>query len=325
MSGITQDNYIILQDLSFSCKYKVTVQPARPAGRLKAETVFFTTPPCSALKGKSYKHVRCPGEAGTFTPASKGASRVWATRGKGVQTDLARPEKLKVASFQTAVGWRRWGSDVRAAVGVTAVEARPLLAAFPPAKRSKGQRGGFREPCVETELSLPVPSPPPSGRPECPRCVQTGPMSTPCPAASAGASVRLAPGHVPAKVLAKPENLSASFVVQDVNITAHFSWKMAKANLYQPMTGFQVTWAEVTTESRQNSLPNSIISRSQILPSDHYVLTVPNLRPSTLYRLEVQVLTAGGEGPATIKTFWTPDLTLPSAESECGTHRQQCA
>nr|XP_045728621.1 anosmin-1 [Mirounga angustirostris] len=184
LSGITQDNYIILQDLSFSCKYKVTVQPARPAGRLKAETVFFTTPPCSALKGKSYKHVRCPGEA----------------------------------------------------------------------------------------------------------------------------------GHVPAKVLAKPENLSASFVVQDVNITAHFSWKMAKANLYQPMTGFQVTWAEVTTESRQNSLPNSIISRSQILPSDHYVLTVPNLRPSTLYRLEVQVLTAGGEGPATIKTFWTPDLTLPSAE-----------
>jgi len=184
LSGITQDNYIILQDLSFSCKYKVTVQPARPAGRLKAETVFFTTPPCSALKGKSYKHVSCPGEA----------------------------------------------------------------------------------------------------------------------------------GHVPAKVLAKPENLSASFVVQDVNITAHFSWKMSKANLYQPMTGFQVTWAEVTTESRQNSLPNSIISRSQILPSDHYILTVPNLRPSTLYRLEVQVLTAGGEGPATIKTFWTPDLTLPSAD-----------
>ena len=56
-------------------------------------------------------------------------------------------------------------------------------------------------------------------------------------------------------------------------------------------------------------------------PQDHNVLTVPNLRPSTLYRLEVQVLTAGGEGPATIKTFWTPDLTLPSGHSECGTHR----
>lgn len=78
--------------------------------------------------------------------------------------------------------------------------------------------------------------------------------------------------HVPTgpvlhNVLAKPENLSASFVVREANITGHFSWKMAKANLYQPMTGFQVTWAEVTTESRQNSLPNSIISQSQILPS----------------------------------------------------------
>ncbi|XP_058391380.1 anosmin-1 isoform X1 [Diceros bicornis minor] len=190
-SGMTRENYIILQDLSFSCKYKVTVQPTRPKGLLKAETVFFTTPPCSALKGKSHKHVSCPSEA----------------------------------------------------------------------------------------------------------------------------------GHVLSKVLAKPENLSASFIVQGVNITGHFSWKMAKANLYQPMTGFQVTWAEVTTESRQNSLPNSIISQSQILPSDHYVLTVPNLRPSTLYRLEVQVLTTGGEGPTTIKSFRTPDLPPSSAHRPHLKHR----
>ncbi|XP_025228007.1 anosmin-1 isoform X1 [Theropithecus gelada] len=190
-SGMTHENYIILQDLSFSCKYKVTVQAIRPKGHSKAEATFFTTPPCSALKGKSHKPVGCPGEA----------------------------------------------------------------------------------------------------------------------------------GHVLSKVLAKPENLSASFIVQDVNITGHFSWKMAKANLYQPMTGFQVTWAEVTTESRQNSLPNSIISQSQILPSDHYVLTVPNLRPSTLYRLEVQVLTPGGEGPATIKTFRTPELPPSSAHRSHLKHR----
>uniref|UniRef100_A0A8D2JAB1 Anosmin-1 n=1 Tax=Varanus komodoensis TaxID=61221 RepID=A0A8D2JAB1_VARKO len=177
--GITYENYIILQDLSFSCKYKVTVQPARSKGRLKTESIYFSTPPCSDLKGKKYKHISCPTE-----------------------------------------------------------------------------------------------------------------------------------GVIP-KVLAKPENLSASFIVQDINITGHFSWKISKANLQQPMTGFQVTWAEVTTESRQNSLPNSIISQSQILPVDHYVLTVPNLRPSTLYRLEVQVLTTGGEGPATIKSFRTPDLLIP--------------
>uniref|UniRef100_A0A6I8MYM3 Anosmin-1 n=1 Tax=Ornithorhynchus anatinus TaxID=9258 RepID=A0A6I8MYM3_ORNAN len=183
-TGVTQENYIILQDLSFSCKYKVTVQPTRSKGRLKAESIFFTTPPCSALRGKNHKHISCPSES-----------------------------------------------------------------VFP-------------------------------------------------------------------KVLAKPENLSASFIVQEVNITGHFSWKISKANLHQPMTGFQVTWAEVTTESRQNSLPNSIISQSQILPADHYVLAVPNLRPSTLYRLEVQVLTTGGEGPATIKSFRTPDLLPPSPHSE---------
>ncbi|XP_039708163.1 anosmin-1 isoform X2 [Pteropus medius] len=182
-SATTQENYIILQDLSFSCKYKVTVQPSRPKGRLKAESIFFTTPACSALKGKSHKVISC----------LEGA------------------------------------------------------------------------------------------------------------------------GHVLSKVLAKPENLSASFVIQHVNITGHFSWTMAKANLHQPMTGFQVTWAEVTTESRQNSLPNSLISQSQILPSDHHVLTVPNLRPSTLYRLEVQALTTAGEGPATVKTFRTPDLPSSSA------------
>ncbi|XP_015278455.1 PREDICTED: anosmin-1 [Gekko japonicus] len=177
-SGITYENYIILQNLSFSCKYKVTVQPTRSKGRLKSESIFFTTPSCSDLKGKKHMHISCPTEGASLVP----------------------------------------------------------------------------------------------------------------------------------KVLAKPENLSASFVVQAINITGHFSWKISKENLHQPMTGFQVTWAEVTTESRQNSLPNSIISQSQILPVDHYVLTVPNLRPSTLYRLEVQVLTTNGEGPAIIKSFRTPDL-----------------
>ncbi|KAK1167830.1 anosmin-1-like [Acipenser oxyrinchus oxyrinchus] len=176
--AVTQENYINLQGLLFSCKYRVTVQAMKSKGRSKAETTSFTTPPCSVLKGKSYKHINCPVEA------------------------------------------------------VTVLQ----------------------------------------------------------------------------KVLAKPENLSASFITQEGNITGNFFWRISRANLHQPVTGFQVTWAEVTTESRQNSLPNSIISQSQILPPDHHLLTVSNLRPSTLYRLEVQVLTTGGEGPATVKTFQTPDI-----------------
>ncbi|KAG8524562.1 Anosmin-1 [Galemys pyrenaicus] len=193
-SGTTQENYLILRDLTFSCKYKVTVQPIRPKGHLKPETVFFTTPPCSALKGRGHKQVQCPGDAGD------------------------------------------------------------TLAEAP----------------------------------------------------------------------ARPENLSASFVVRNASITGHFSWKTAKANLYQPVTGVQVTWAEVTTESRQNSLPNSVISQSQILPSDHHLLSVPNLRPSTLYRLEVRLLSAAGEGPAGIKTFRTPELPPSAAHARAEQARATC-
>lgn len=68
------------------------------------------------------------------------------------------------------------------------------------------------------------------------------------------------------KVLAKPENLTASFSINEGNITGSFLWRVSKVLPHQRITGFQVTWAEITTESRQNSLPNSIISQSQILP-----------------------------------------------------------
>lgn len=68
------------------------------------------------------------------------------------------------------------------------------------------------------------------------------------------------------KVLAKPENLTASFSIYEGNITGNFLWRVSRVAPNQRITGFQVTWAEITTESRQNSLPNSIISQSQILP-----------------------------------------------------------
>ncbi|XP_066562048.1 anosmin-1 isoform X2 [Amia ocellicauda] len=175
--SVTQENYINLHGLLFSCKYKVTVQAMKSKGRSKAETTSFSTPPCSTLKGKSHKHISCPAEGG-----------------------------------------------------------------------------------------LP-------------------------------------------KVLAKPENLTASFFIHEGNITGNFFWRVSRVPVHQRVTGFQVTWAEVTTESRQNSLPNSIISQSQILPPDHSLLIVSNLRPATFYRLEVQVITTGGEGPATVKTFQTPDIS----------------
>ena len=84
---------MILPDLSFSCKYKVIVQATRPLGRWKAESASFTTPPCSALKGKTHKHFSCPGvEEGTCHLESLGAWR-WAQLQSAIHKAL-RPTRI---------------------------------------------------------------------------------------------------------------------------------------------------------------------------------------------------------------------------------------
>uniref|UniRef100_A0A1A8E101 Kallmann syndrome 1 sequence n=1 Tax=Nothobranchius kadleci TaxID=1051664 RepID=A0A1A8E101_NOTKA len=176
--SVTQENYINLPGLLFSCKYKVTVHLLKSKKRSKDESTTFFTPSCATIRSKTHKHIPCPGEGASVLP----------------------------------------------------------------------------------------------------------------------------------KVLAKPENLTASFSINEGNISGSFLWHVSRVAPHQRITGFQVTWAEINTESRQNSLPNSIISQSQILPPDHNLLVVSNLRPSTYYRLEVQVITTGGEGPATVKTFQTPNI-----------------
>ncbi|KAK3569160.1 hypothetical protein QTP86_025433, partial [Hemibagrus guttatus] len=121
----------------------------------------------------------------------------------------------------------------------------------------------------------------------------------------------ICPGEeVAVKVSAKPENLTASFTGNGENITGHFFWRISRPQPHQPITGFQVTWADVTVVNRENSIPNSIVSQSQILPPDHNFLEVLNLRPVSSYRLEVQVITSVGEGPATMKVFHTPSVSL---------------
>ncbi|KAM3585190.1 uncharacterized protein V6R79_010009 [Siganus canaliculatus] len=110
------------------------------------------------------------------------------------------------------------------------------------------------------------------------------------------------------KVLLKATNLTASFEIQSVNMTAIFSWSLSRDVPHQQLTGYQVTWAEVipTTRHNKNKLPHSLISQSQILPPDSTALVVSGLHPASLYRLEVQAITADGEGPATSRTFQTP-------------------
>ncbi|XP_041637340.1 anosmin-1a [Cheilinus undulatus] len=114
----------------------------------------------------------------------------------------------------------------------------------------------------------------------------------------------------PQKVLIKPANLTAAFEVRVGNLTAIFSWDLSPPTSYQQLTGYQVTWTEVIPTNRPNNVndkfPHSLISQSQILPPDTNVLVVSGLHPDSLYRLEVQAITADGEGPATSRTFQTP-------------------
>ncbi|XP_061092358.1 anosmin-1-like isoform X2 [Conger conger] len=158
--SITQENYMTLPGLLFSCKYKVTVHVTRSKGASKTESTTFLTPPCSALRAKSRKYIQCPEEE-----------------------------------------------------------------------------------------------------------------------------------------------------VHEGNITGSFLWRVLTPHRHPLITGFQVTWAEVTTHNRHKSLPNSIISQSQILAPNHNYLVVSNMQPGTGYKLEVRAVTMGGEGPSVSKTFQTPTLS----------------
>uniref|UniRef100_A0A3Q4AUP8 Uncharacterized protein n=1 Tax=Mola mola TaxID=94237 RepID=A0A3Q4AUP8_MOLML len=110
------------------------------------------------------------------------------------------------------------------------------------------------------------------------------------------------------KVAVKAANLTASFEVRGGNITAIFSWDVSPLSPDQALMGCQVTWAEVLPTNQHNNikLPHSLISQSQILPPDSTFVVLSGLHAASLYRLEVQAITAEGEGPATSRTFQTP-------------------
>ncbi|KAG9330269.1 hypothetical protein JZ751_025947 [Albula glossodonta] len=72
--SVTQDNYINLPGLLFSCKYRVTVQLVRSGGKTVSESTTFMTPPCSSLRAKTRKHIRCPEDGVLAKPENLSAS-----------------------------------------------------------------------------------------------------------------------------------------------------------------------------------------------------------------------------------------------------------
>ncbi|XP_058510025.1 anosmin-1a isoform X2 [Solea solea] len=62
----TQENFISLHGLLFSCKYKVLLQPVSRKSRPPAESTSFFTPSCASIQAKSPNPITCAGE--TLSP-----------------------------------------------------------------------------------------------------------------------------------------------------------------------------------------------------------------------------------------------------------------
>uniref|UniRef100_A0A4W3IFL5 Anosmin-1-like n=1 Tax=Callorhinchus milii TaxID=7868 RepID=A0A4W3IFL5_CALMI len=119
-------------------------------------------------------------------------------------------------------------------------------------------------------------------------------------------------GHL---VTLRPERLTAAFIAVNGSVTGEFHWRVSlNQHLHQPVTGYQLNWTKVSTVNRPVTGPDILpdvvpaISQMQILPPNQPFMTIPNLQPSTLYQIKVQIMSTMGKGPATVKTFQIPQL-----------------
>eukprot|EP00062_Callorhinchus_milii_P000205 gi/632935045/ref/XP_007887525.1/ PREDICTED: anosmin-1-like [Callorhinchus milii] len=123
------------------------------------------------------------------------------------------------------------------------------------------------------------------------------------------------------KVTLRPERLTAAFIAVNGSVTGEFHWRVSlNQHLHQPVTGYQLNWTKVSTVNRPVTGPDILpdvvpaISQMQILPPNQPFMTIPNLQPSTLYQIKVQIMSTMGKGPATVKTFQIPQLAASPHE-----------
>ncbi|KAK1162643.1 anosmin-1-like isoform X1 [Acipenser oxyrinchus oxyrinchus] len=111
------------------------------------------------------------------------------------------------------------------------------------------------------------------------------------------------------KVMLRLEKLTAAFKTVNGSILGEFHWQVFQNHPTQEsVTGYQFSWTQLSRISRTSAVPDTVISQTQILSPDQPFLIVEHLQPVTLYRVHVHVLSLAGNGPATVKTFQTPQL-----------------
>ncbi|XP_041646476.1 anosmin-1b [Cheilinus undulatus] len=113
------------------------------------------------------------------------------------------------------------------------------------------------------------------------------------------------------KVLLRPERLTADFHQVNSSLLMTLRWRMSQNPLDQAaVEGFQFTWtlqSGVTTAT--GGQEDTLISQTQTIAPNQRSVSVPTLRPDSVYQLHLQVLTTGGsKGAAVSKTIHTPSI-----------------
>ncbi|KAI3368580.1 hypothetical protein L3Q82_025581 [Scortum barcoo] len=111
------------------------------------------------------------------------------------------------------------------------------------------------------------------------------------------------------KVVLRPERLSAHFQQVNGTLLTTLRWRMSQhAPDLAAVEGFQFTWtlqSGVTTAMEGQE--DKLISQTQTIAPSQHSLSVYGLQPDSVYKLQLQVLTAGGSNGATVsKTIHTP-------------------
>ncbi|KAL4608196.1 anosmin-1-like isoform X2 [Arapaima gigas] len=122
--------------------------------------------------------------------------------------------------------------------------------------------------------------------------------------AKSSACVREERHPLAAKVPLRPEKLTAAFQTVNGSLRGEFNWRLSRGGPGRhPVTALRFSLSRPSRLS-----PDSVPALTHVLAPDQNFLTVENMKPQSVYELQLQLLSAGGSGVSVVKTLHTPPL-----------------
>nr|XP_023661392.1 anosmin-1-like isoform X1 [Paramormyrops kingsleyae] len=110
------------------------------------------------------------------------------------------------------------------------------------------------------------------------------------------------------KVLLRPEKLAATFWTVNGSLRGEFGWRWSQAGPdLGPISAVQFSLVQLS-DAGTDIIPGALNAQTQNLASDQNSVTVESLKPESVYKVQIQVRSAGGSGPSLVKTIRTPQL-----------------